>query len=228
MKMQKFLLAFVAVFFTSLASAKAAGLALGLSAGTLGLGVDAVYGVSDNVNLRLSYRAYDYSTDIDSDGDGDELNYRGDLALDNLGFGVDLHPFGGGFRFSVGVQVSDNRLKGTATCQRVAGCDYGGVNNFLQNGESAAVDIDLTGTHPFLTLGWGNLAAEGRRLGVFFDLGVMLQGTPGVTVTAECNSAPRQTLCDNQADAEEREIQDDADDFEVYPVINLGLRWRFN
>ena len=227
MKLQKILTVVIAVFFSSLVIAKSGGVALGLSAGTLGLGVDAVYGVNDNVNLRVSYRAYDYSTDIDSEGDGDELNYRGDLSLDNLGFGVDLHPFGGSFRFSVGMQSSDNRLMGTATCERVTGCDYGGVNNFLQNGESAEVDIDLTGTHPYLTLGWGNLAAEGGRLGVFFDLGVMLQGTPGVEVTASCNPG-RQTLCNSQADAEERQIQEDAEDFEIYPVVNLGLRWRFN
>lgn len=227
MNTQKILAAFAALLFSSFAFAKTGAFALGLSAGTLGLGVDAVYGLNDNINLRVSYRAYDYSTDIDGEGDGDELTYKGDLALDNLGFGVDLHPFGGSFRFSLGLQASDNRMKGTATCERLAGCDYGGINNFLQNGESAEVDIDLTGTHPYLTLGWGNLSAEGGPLGVFFDLGVMLQGTPGVDVTASCN-AGRQGLCDTQANAEEREIQKDAEDFEIFPVVNLGLRWRFN
>lgn len=203
---------------------------MGLSAGTLGLGVDAVYGLSDQVNIRASYRAYDYSTDIDSDGDGDELTYQGELALDNFGIGVDIHPFSSGFRFSLGVQVSDNRLAGTATCTNVTGCDYGNQNNLLQNGDSATVNVDLSGTHPYLTLGWGNLAAEGSALGVFLDLGVMFQGSPDVQVAADCSANPpgRQILCDNQAQNEEEEIQKDVDDFEIFPIVNLGLRWRFN
>lgn len=228
MNTQRIFTGLAALLFSSLSLAKAGGFALGVSAGTLGLGVDAVYGVTDRLNLRANYRAYDYSTDIEGDGDGDELSYKGDLALDNLGLGIDFHPFAGAFRLSLGIQNSDNKLAGQAACQRAGGCDFGDQNNFLQNGESAKVDVDLSGTHTYATLGWGNAVSEGSALGVFFDLGVMLQGTPAVNVTASCNTALRQTFCDAEAQNEEEEIQKEAEDFEIFPIVNLGLRWRFN
>lgn len=227
MNIQRLSVAVATLLFSSLTFAKAGGLAFGLSAGTLGFGLDAVYGLTDRLNVRANYRAYDYSTDIEGDGDGDELRYKGDLELANLGLGLDFHPFAGAFRLSVGVQNSDNRLMGIATCEQAGGCDFGDQNNFLLTGESAQVDVDLSGTHPYATLGWGNAVSEGSALGVFFDLGVMFQGTPTVNVTASCNGALRQGFCDAEAQDEEAEIQKEAEDFEIFPIVNLGLRWRF-
>jgi opacity protein-like surface antigen len=192
----------------------------------LGLGLDGVYGISDRLNVRASYRGLDYSTELDAEGSGNQMTYQGDLDLGNIGLGLDYHVFGGGFRLSAGLQNSDNRLRATATCEQTA-CEFG--NNLIPNGSRADVDVDLSGTHPYLGIGWGNLVAKGIPLGVFVDIGVMLQGTPQVTVVADCTGGPSvQALCDSEAENEERELQEDAERFELYPIVNLGFRWRFN
>lgn len=224
MKFCKHLLGFCLLLLSTGAFAQGGAFGLALSAGTLGLGVDAAYGINDKLNLRASYRSFDYSTDLEAEGDGDQLTYKGDLDLGNIGIGLDYHPFSGSFRLSVGLQNSDNRMRATATCERVS-CDFG--DDAIPNGSSAEVDVDLSGTHPYVGLGWGNLVASGIPFGVFFDLGVMFQGTPKVSVVASCNPVI-QADCDNEAESEERKLQKDAEDFEVYPIVNLGFRWRFN
>lgn len=226
MKFSKHLLGIGLLLLSTGLFAQGGAFGLALSAGTLGVGVDAAYGINDKLNLRASYRSLDYSTDLQAEGDGDELTYKGDLDLGNIGLGLDYHPFGGSFRLSLGLQDSDNRLRGTATCER-ASCDFG--NNTVPNGSRADVDVDLSGTHPYIGLGWGNLVAEGTPFGVFLDLGVMFQGTPKVDVVASCPGGLLvQSSCDDEAENEEKELQKDAEDFEIYPIVNLGFRWRFN
>ncbi|MDD9892730.1 MAG: hypothetical protein OXT49_04370, partial [Gammaproteobacteria bacterium] len=198
--------------------------AVGFSAGTLGAGVDAIYGVSDRLNLRANFRAFDRSADFEADGNGSELDYSGDLELSNLGFGIDYHPFDGGFRFSAGLQISGNEVTATATCNRAGGCSFG--NGIIPQGSSATANFDLSGTHPYVGIGWGNPVSDGIPFGLFFDFGLMFQGTPEVSVVAQCDAA-FQAQCDSDAEDEERELQEDAEDFEVYPIVNVGLRWRF-
>lgn len=225
MNKKKLCLIAATVLAAPVAFAESGAFAIGVSGGTLGLGVEAVYGINDHFNVRGGIHNYDYSVEIDDDDD--ELNYEGDLTLDNLGLGIDYHPWAGSFRLSAGVQISDNRIVATAICDDLSGCDFGDQPNVVPNGDSATVDIDLTGTHPYLTFGWGNAASNGMRFGFFADIGVMFQGSPTVTVTASCSGPGAQQICDSEAADEEDELQEDADDFEVYPIVNLGLRWRF-
>lgn len=225
MYIKKIVLAVAACVASPLALAQTGAIALGLSGGTLGIGVEGIYGLTDHLNIRAAVHGFDVSTDIENDG-SNELDYKGDLELSNIGLGIDYHPWAGGFRLSAGVQISDNRAGGSATCTQVAGCDFGDQPNVIPNGDSATVDIDMSGTHPYVTFGWGNAASEGIPFGVYADIGVMFQGTPVVTVTADC-SAPATANCNNQAENEEKELQEDANDFEVYPIVNVGFRWRF-
>lgn len=211
-------------------AANAKGFSLGLSAGSLGVGVDAVYGISPRINLHANLRAYDYGTDIEGDS-SNELTYRGDLELGNAGIGIDIHPWVGAFRISLGFQNSDNKISASAVCEQ-SNCEFGNNQNALGSGDRADLLIDLSGNHAYAGFGWGNAVSDGSALGLFFDLGVMFQGKPKITVTAKCSDrAPgvnEQQECDNQAENEEKELQEEADKFELFPIVNLGLRWRFN
>lgn len=225
---KKLLVAACALVAAPLTMAQAGGIALGVSAGTLGIGLDATYGINERLNIRASYHNYDYGTDLA--GDGNELDYEGDLALDNFGLTVDFHPFAGAFRISAGLQNSDNGIAASGTCNQPGGCEFGSAG--IAQGDSATAVVDMSGTHPYVGIGWGNAVSDGSPFGVIFDIGVMLQGEPDVTVTASCAgdgvTAPSQTQCEAQAANEEQELQEDVEEFDLFPVVNLGLRWRFN
>jgi hypothetical protein len=86
--------------------------------------------------------------------------------------------------------------------------------------------VDLKGMAPYIGIGWGNLIGRGRRWGFYTDLGVAFADSPDVVLRANGTMAADPTF---QADLakEARDIQDDLDDLEVYPVISVGLYFRF-
>jgi hypothetical protein len=73
---------------------------------------------------------------------------------------------------------------------------------------------------PYLGIGWGN-AAVGKRVGFLFDLGVLRQGSGDVTLFSNF------VLVD-PADIEQEivELEDDIDDYELWPVISFGVAIR--
>jgi hypothetical protein len=77
---------------------------------------------------------------------------------------------------------------------------------------------------PYLGLGWGNAVDNDKRWGISLDVGVYYQGEPEVTLTQVGG-----TLAVSAADlaAEEKQLEDELDDFEFYPVATLGLHYRF-
>lgn len=60
-------------------TAAADSLAVGAKAGTTGLGIEATWRLTDSVNLRGGYYAFDYGTDLEEAG----VEYDGDLKLRN-------------------------------------------------------------------------------------------------------------------------------------------------
>jgi hypothetical protein len=59
-----------------------------------------------------------------------------------------------------------------------------------------------------------------------FDLGVLLQGEPNVDLEATGPISTDPTFQSNLAQ-EEAAAEDDVKDFDVYPVIALGMSYRF-
>ncbi len=60
--------------------------------------------------------------------------------------------------------------------------------------------------------------------GVSLDLGVFYQGTPDVTLNQTGGVV---AVSQADLDAEEKNLEDDLDDFEFYPVATIGIHFRF-
>lgn len=88
------------------------GIKLGVTGGTLGLGVQAAYVFSQHFSVRGVAAALDFSTEFETG----ELRYPVDAELRNAGVLVDYRPWGGHFRISGGVYFNDNTLSGKAVC----------------------------------------------------------------------------------------------------------------
>jgi hypothetical protein len=86
------------------------GFALGVRAGTAGLGLAGIIGLSESINLRARYYRFDYGTALEEEG----IEYDGDLRLRNAAVFADWHLLGGGFRLSAGAIHTGNEFRGTA------------------------------------------------------------------------------------------------------------------
>jgi hypothetical protein len=80
---------------------------------------------------------------------------------------------------------------------------------------------------PYFGIGWGNAVAKGSALSLSVDVGVIFQGAPNVTLTTEGTDASIQSQVDAQLAIEKAELEQDLDDFKLYPVVNIGATYRF-
>ena len=83
---------------------------------------------------------------------------------------------------------------------------------------------------PYVGIGWRS--TKERGIGYAFDLGASHLGVADVSVTVDSDlpidliptgGQPLQEFLDGQ----EREIEEEAEDYQVYPVVRLQLFYRF-
>ena len=217
------LLSISAFFYTVsvlMSSNSYAGAAVGVGGSTLGYQVALSQSVSENVNLKLTYNTASQSFDGETDG----VNYDYNFEFESTSLLIDWHVFGGGFRLTTGALINDNEI--------FAQSDISGLT--LEVGDtvftSAEVgrlegDISFDSYAPYLGLGWGRSISDGFSFS--FDLGVVFQGEPTVNLQTVGGTLSDNSLLLEEVEREEQELQDDANDFDVYPVISLGLFYNF-
>lgn len=195
------------------------GVTIGVTGGTNGLGLEAGYRFNRFVGVRANSGNFSYEKSLDAD----DFDVDGKARLKSLGALVDIHPFGGSFRLSVGLRSNKNRFSGVATP----------TGTTIEVGDdtysSAAVDTLVGETRfrksaPTATLGWGGSFKTGLHFG--FEFGVVAQGSPKLDArsTGSLNGDPAfQASLRDQLD----EWEDDARDYKYWPVLQLRLAYRF-
>lgn len=200
--------------------------AFGVNGGSRGLGFDATVKINSYFNLRGSYSQYEISESFDED----DIEYDGDLELDTMGVMLDYYPFAGSFRLSAGYFNNGNQINakaqpGGSGTVNINGFDYDVSNEWVKT------EMDWDSSTSYLGLGWGNAFGEGSNWTFTFDLGLLLTDEPSATLSASDGlHASAATLGRNlqaDLDAEAAELNDDLSDFDKYPVIQLGLSYRF-
>ena len=207
-----------------------ADVAIAGKAGTLGAGVELTAGLSRQLNARLGLNGYTYSDRREASG----IEYDGDAKLRTATALLDWHPGGRGFRLTGGVVYNDSRLEGTSVPPPSGIYNIGGVSVPVSVVRTLHAKADFDPLVPYVGLGWGNAVAPERKIGFFVDLGVIFQGKADVTLTPDIpanspvNTTPgaREAL-DILLRREERDLEKEAADYQRYPVVAIGLSYRF-
>lgn len=224
--MQRWTLVFFLVSVCASPFARAEGIAIGAQAGTLGLGASLTVGLSEQWNVRGLVSGFSY----DFDDEASDIDYDFDLDLGSIGAMVDWHPGGSGFRLSAGAFVNDNAVSGVGRPVPGSTVEIGDEVFDAADVDRAEADLSFDDIAPYLGIGWGNAVGPDKRLGLSLDVGVLFQGAPQAdfrAFAAEGAPAGVQDLLDQEIAREEENIQDDLDGFEFYPVVSLGLSWKF-
>lgn len=200
---------------------EAGGPSLGVTAGTLGVGIEAGYAVGERFAFRVAAHEYD----LDVDGEEGGIDYDAELRLSSMGAWADWYPLGGVFRITAGWLRNDNAIDGEGRPEP-GGYELGGqVFTVAETGVLHA-DVDFRRSAPYLGLGW-RWGFEGRGLAFVADLGVLFQGSPRVTLRSVGGSLSGDPLLVAALAREEMDLEDDLDDYEYYPVAAVGLLYRF-
>jgi hypothetical protein len=183
-------------------SVQAAG--VGVRAGTTGIGADVAWSLAPTVSARLGYSALNFNKGVSTD----TVHYDGKLKLSNFNTFLDFSPLGP-FRITGGFVFNSNKYD-------VHGSPGGGgsIDGTVKSGRSAA---------PYLGVGYGNVSGMGVNF--YADLGVMFQGSPKASLSANCGSLSGAACSSlqSQAAAEQGRIEDKLKHFKYYPVANVGL-----
>ena len=209
--------------------------AFGLTASTLGAGLDMAMPLASTLNLRIgaSYVRYDYLFTIDGIHYDPGIKFRAGRGT------IDWFPHRGGFHISAGALYFKNDISGTANVTEgqmftLAGTTY---LNSVDDPTHGTASITYGKTlAPMLLLGFGNiLPRSGRHFSVPIEFGgaylqpptvhVNLAGT-ACTMQGCFNAATDPTIQANLA-AESSRFTGDLRLLQVYPIVSLGLACRF-
>ena len=220
-------------FITLLALAPSPGradVALAGKAGTLGVGVELTAGISRQVNARFGLNAFSYSERREASG----IEYDAEAQPQTATALLDWHPGGRGFRLTGGLVYNATEIEGESVTPASGFYEIGRVQVPVQLVGSLEASVDFEPVVPYAGLGWGNAVGEGSAWSFAFDLGVVFQGEPDVTLTpvipanSPINTVPGlRALLDIELAREERELEAEAADYDLYPVLSVGVSYKF-
>lgn len=212
-------------------------LGVGAKVSTLGIGIEAATAVTRRSNVRGSFNFYDYNRGFDDDG----INYAANLRLRSVQVMYDQYIIGG-VHISPGLLLHNgNRASATASVGAGQTFSLGDVTFYSNTSDPVrgAAAIDFRNVSPIVLAGFGNLLPRNeRRFGVNVDLGVVFQGSPNFNLnlagtacagsaTTNCRNAATDPNVQNQIQIEQGRMNDDLKVFKYYPVMSVGVSWKF-
>ena len=200
--------------------------ALGANVGTTGLGIEAQFKVNPKVTLRGGFDSLQFDEEVE----GDDILYDGELDFSTGGAFLDFHPTGGAFFLSAGAYFGDRQVNVSGTPAPGSTVEIGDDTFTAAQVGTLEGSMDFGGTAPFVGLGWNNTFTTDRRWGFKFLVGAAFGDDPDAEL-ARVGGSPLspadQARLDAELDAEEMEIEEETDGFTVFPVVQLGLSFKF-
>ena len=194
--------------------------ALAAKAGTLGFGLEGIARLNSRLNAKAGVNAFEYDYD-DTESD---VEYALELELLTFSLLLDWFPFENPFRISAGLLINQNGLnlnaKSTAT-YTIGEDTYSLAEVGSLNGE-----LDFNDAAPYIGIGLGNPFGSEGNWSFAVDAGVMFQGSPDVDLSADGTLANNASFLADLA-REEENLQSEIDEYDMYPVISVGISYRF-
>lgn len=196
----------------------AGGVGLTVKAGTLGGGLEATIGANDYLGFRFGVNMMSAGSSFD----WEDNTIKAEMDWLSYGALADLHVFGGGFRVTGGALINKNKFKLKSDQSESV---------VLNGQEYSASDfrgqVTFSELAPYVGIGYGNAVGADGRWHFACDFGVMFQGEPKVAASATSSDPGLQPVLDEAISIEVAKIQDDANAFKYYPVISVGISYRF-
>jgi len=198
---------------------------VGLTAGTLGAGINVATPINDSFQLRLNVNGAKYShTQKEED-----VDYDADLKFANVGLLVDYFPFESvGFHLTGGAYYNGNKIDASGKPNASGNIEINDIEYDVTELGKLDAKLDFDKFAPYAGIGWGN-DSRSEGFGFSLDLGVLVGQTHvGLTPTygSAATAAVRQSI-DADIVAEQKKLDDDLDKLKVYPVIMFGVTYTF-
>ena len=211
-----------AVLMTGLAgtaSADDSNWGVGLKAGTLGLGVEARWSGLPWVDFRIGGNAYTH----DTTGRYAGIRYDAEAELQTYFLTANFHFPLSPFRFTAGAFSNGNEASMVAA--ESGDITIGGQTWTQEQVGTLTGKTTFGGTSPYA--GFGMDFELFGKAGLNFDLGVLWQGEPQVSLTAVGGTEQGNPAFDVALQAEADALVSDLGHLKAYPVVSLSFVYNF-
>ena len=195
------------------------GCAVDAKIGTLGIGADLSCSLVPRLlNIRAGAGFFSYSADFAKEG----IDYSGKLRLGAVPIALDVFPFKNWFRLGGGLIVNLNEVTATAAADQGL-LEIGDRSYNLQDVGELRGKARFNRAAPYFGIGFNNPVKRSGHWGFFVDLGGMYHGRPSIALSTT-RTLP---LLQQDLDKEVQKLNDDAKDFRFFPIVQLGVSYRF-
>jgi len=201
-------------------------------AGFLGAGIGYSYGFNKYLNLRTDYATigtYQRTETVD------QLQVKGKMKANQLGFYGDWFPFGGGFRLTAGVH---RRTLEVSAEGKAAANGTWTIHDTVINADpndSVKGKVEFSKTAPYLGIGWGHQSNK-PGFGFIADIGVSfgkpkskLSVSDSVRTKLDAVGAAtgRANLADEEIAKQRKELDDTIGGIKIWPQAYIGVSYNF-
>lgn len=189
--------------------------------GTIGGALEGQYQVNELFQLRagVNYLTFDETIDVD------DISYDGDLDFSGFGAFVDVHPFGGSFFVTGGAYAGEKSIDLIASS--TVSVDIGGMTFTPAEYGRLEGDVSFDDVAPFLGLGFDTTFEGSGPIGFHILAGAAMFGSGDVTLEAVGGTLSNDPILQAELQQEIQDIEDEIEDYELWPVVQLGLSYRF-
>ncbi|CAN5395602.1 hypothetical protein BH10PSE2_BH10PSE2_12960 [soil metagenome] len=198
-----------------------AGLAIGVNVGTTGGGA----AIEARVGPLFVLRGGIETLGVDLNRSYGGVDYTGRFDFNTVSGFLDLHPLANAFFVSGGAYVGDRSVDLDATPS--APVTIGGQSFTPAQVGTLSGQIKLKQAAPFLGLGYDNTFTGLGRWGFRATAGVAWSQDPKVSLDSTGGTLSNDPTFRARLAEEERNIQSDAEDYGLFPVLQAGLNYRF-
>lgn len=213
------------------------GIGAGVRLSSLGIGGEVAVELTGSSNVRGGFNLLGYSRGFSKDG----VSYAASLSWRSAEVHYDWYPLGGGLHLSPGlIAYNGNKVSASASVPGGRSLTLNGVQYLSDPTDPVSGNgkIDFNKAAPTIMVGLGNLVRRsGRRLAINFEVGVAYQGAPKAALNlgggvcssngTDCRSIASDPVVQANVVAEQGKINHDISPFKLYPLISLGVGYRF-
>jgi hypothetical protein len=186
--------------------------------GTLGVGIGAEKRLNDAWAARFDVSGASFSFSHSAKKSDSDNRVR----LFSLGATADYYPFEDGLRISGGVRLSGSYAKGRlSNLERQYGKGKDAITVIIRD-PLTTYKVTQNPVQPYLGLGYSLKIQD--RLSLSLDLGALYGGEPDLRVVSH---ADLYGFSEQQIEQEIRKQQRRLSAYPVYPVVQVGLTYRF-
>ncbi len=205
------------LFASNVAQAYSTPVGLSLGLGTIGTGASVTYNIENRYGVRIGANSYEFDKKISNQG----VSFDATIEISGLSAKFDWYPWASRARITAGLMSNTSNVVATPYANNLT-MEVNGKEISLSDAGQTEVEVNFSPVSTYLGIGWGN-AGRGEGLSLFTDLGVVLQGTPDVSLEIEKQSELGLTAADIQE--QERRYERELKGLRFYPVVTVGVSY---